>query len=84
MLTSSYNLYVSFGGVFISALFDSGASQSFIVAPQVIKFSNSAQKQLLCPLEPIKVHLAINSSIISHSTMQLPFLFSDSMQMNFG
>ena len=60
-----------------SALLDSGASHSFIVAPQVTKFSNSTQKFLLCSAEPIKVHLAENYSVISDQIVHLPLQFAD-------
>ena len=58
-------LYVPFSAVSASALLDSGASHYFIAAPQLIKFINNVQKSISYPGEPIEVHLADNSSVIS-------------------
>ena len=59
-------------------LLDSGASHNFIAAPQVTKFSNSIQKSLLYSAEPMEVHLADNSSVISHKIVHLTLQFADS------
>ena len=58
-------------------LLDSGASYSFVAASQVIKFINSVQKSLLCSAEPMEVHLADSSLLISYQNVHLPFQFAD-------
>ena len=57
-------------------MLDNGASHNFIAAPQITKFSSNIQKSLLCPFEPMEVHLASNSSVISHQIVDLPLKFS--------
>ena len=61
-----------------SALLDSGASHNFIRAPEVFKSSNSVWKSLLCPDNPVEVHLDDNFPVIFHHFMHLPFIFADS------
>ena len=60
-----------------SVLLDSDASHNFIAAPQVSKFSSSTYKSLLCSDYPVKVHLADNSSVISHQIVHLPLQFTN-------
>ena len=59
-------LHVSFTTMSESALLDIAASPSLIAAPQVIKYSYSAKKQLMCPLEPLEPHFTDKSTVISH------------------
>ena len=59
-------------------LLDSGASHNFIAAPHVTNLSNSIQKSLLCSDEPMELHLADNSFVISHHIVHLPLQFADS------
>ena len=76
-----------FGSVFASELLDSGTSHNFIAAPQVTKFSKSAQKFFLCSSDPIEVHLTNNYSVISHQIVYLPLQFADGalyILLNFG
>ena len=61
----------------LSAQLD-GASKNFIAIPQIIKFSNSIQKFLLCSSKPIELHLAESSSLISHQIVHLLLKVSDS------
>ena len=58
-------------------LLNSGAFHKIIEAPQVSRFNNSAQKQLLYPDEPMEMHLASNSSEISHHVLHLPLILTD-------
>ena len=58
-------------------LLDSGAPHNFIAAPQVIKFSYSIQKSLLCSSKPMEVHLADNFLVIFHQIVLLPLQFAD-------
>ena len=59
-------------------LLDSGASHNFIAVPQTIKLSKSIHKSLLCPINPIEVHLVENSTVISHKIVHLPLTIADS------
>ena len=69
-----------------SALLDTGASQNFIAAPQATNFSNNFQKSLLCSAHSMEVHLADNSSVISHRIVRLPLqlLMVQYMLLDFG
>ena len=60
-----------------SALLDSSAYHKLITAPQVTKLNSSVFKSLLCLTEPIEVHLADNSLVISHQIVHLPLQFAD-------
>ena len=71
-------MHVSFSAVFASVLLYSGPSHNFIAASQVIKFSNSIQTFLLYSYNPMELHLAYNSSIVSHQIVHLPLQFADS------
>ena len=75
--THSYYNYVLFGIVSASAVLDSGASHNFIAAPQFTRFSNNVKKSFFCPGKPMEVHLADNSSAVSHQIVHLPLLFAD-------
>ena len=58
-------LQVSSGALQTTALLDSGASHNFIAAPQATKFCENSQEHILTHTEPLEVHLADNTIIIS-------------------
>ena len=62
-----------------SVLLDSGVSHNShnIAVPQFTKFSKSVKKCLLWSVEPMEVHLANNSLVITHQIMYLLLQFAD-------
>ena len=56
VLSPAYKLLqlnILFSAMFSRVLLDSGASHNFMAASQVIKFSHSVKKSLLCLFEPV-------------------------------
>ena len=52
-------------------LLDSSTSHNFIAVLQVIKFSNSIQKSLVCSDDPMEKHLAENFLVFAHQIVHL-------------